>query len=116
MKANELRIGNWVELNQTGETTYTTIQPSSFSVKPEIYFKPIPLTEDWLEKFGFELGKVKVGLPAFKHPDLEMTLVFYDGSFGIAGAKKQPPLDYVHQLQNLYFALTGEELTIKQLV
>ena len=36
------------------------------------------------------------------------------GIKGMLGVIKPAECDYVHQLQNLYFALTGEELTIKE--
>jgi hypothetical protein len=52
--ANELRIGNWVEMEYSKEVRYTTIQPSCFSVNIDKFYLPIPLDEDWLQKFGFE--------------------------------------------------------------
>lgn len=80
---------------------------------------PIPLTSEWLLKFGFEktTGLTwsfsyektysvyrKSGL-AHNETKVEW---WYDGIL----LKKQP--DSVHELQNLYYALTGEELTIQE--
>lgn len=46
-----------------------------------------------------------------------LNLVYYLGekgfSIGFKNYSDFSNLEYVHQLQNLYFALTGEELTIK---
>lgn len=58
IKANELRIGNWVK-----PTDLRNIPPDDWhtplQVKPPIEdddfkYNPIPLTEEWLLKFGFE--------------------------------------------------------------
>ena len=54
MNANELRIGNWVEIIQPNNGVYTTIQPSSFSVVIKDNYKPIPLTKEWLLKLGLK--------------------------------------------------------------
>ena len=81
-------------------------------------FSGIPLTEDILVKLGFEIDSVdrpilhadyKVINPITHDYMIELKNVgtgwFYrNGYFKI---------DYVHQLQNLYFALCGEELTFK---
>jgi hypothetical protein len=67
----------------------------------------ITLTEEWLVKFGVnKLHKnIKVSYwnDDFLHE--QMTLRINETLIKIK---------HVHQLQNLYFALTGEELTLKQ--
>ena len=109
MKANELRIGNWV-LNQ-GEPIELTKQKFKMAV---ISFncqeiKPIPLTEEWLVRFGFK--KRKCGNYIWWiHARIQFTdkmELLIDGNLWIE-------IESVHQLQNLYFALTGEELKTKQ--
>jgi len=75
-------------------------------------FKPIPLTEEWLLNFGFEkkqmYGKhnryffIKNKLYYCEHDFY--SFVYSNNSLEI----KEPK--YVHQLQSLYFALTGQEL------
>jgi hypothetical protein len=73
---------------------------------PSDKLKPIPLTEEWLLKFGFDkidFQFIKNGIKLFPIRDL-----YYRGNFPI-----KSDIKYVHQLQNLFFALTGEELTIK---
>lgn len=79
-------------------------------------FYPIPLTEEWLLKFGFEITKQTKednNIWTFKGSEckfeLEQIIKFhlYDNMhFGTE-------IKHVHQLQNLYFALTGEELKFK---
>jgi hypothetical protein len=111
--ANELRIGNWVEIlgNSKRLDFFTTIQPSSFSVNIEKTYGPIPLDEDWLQKFGFE--KNQNGLWHINNTNNEIYLLNQNGyqccdidEIFFIGEK----LQYVHQLQNLFFALTQTEL------
>ena len=112
MEAKELRIGNWV-YNATIKKemqVYPMMIAQLSMVEGESNIEPIPLTEEWLLRFGFE----KNGEEWFIHEN-NFELVFDEGkyfytwdynwctSFGIK---------YIHQLQNLYFALTGEELQL----
>jgi len=141
MTATELRIGNYVTIdnpkyhpNVKGRTLVVLsvqswreeasvslmhIKQEDNYVIPSLgqlidFVKPIELNEDWLLKFGFEgefldysLGKLNVCL---KDPiGVYKRGRTYYNSWCIL--EKQP--EYVHQLQNLFFALTGEELLIK---
>lgn len=108
MKANELRIGNYIELDGKVERIWEismdykdegfplfSAGTTSLVEFRECRHKPIPLTEEWLEKFDLV------------YVDLGQFIRIYGHDFLLSKIK------YVHQLQNLYFALTGEELTIK---
>ena len=121
MKANELRIGNLILVD--GEITEITgIKKStvSFSDGFQMFIagglEPISLTEEWLLKFGFDITVDHPGRKLYEH-DGECPLWFSDKR-GItdfyASRVRIRECKYVHQLQNLYFALTGEELTIKE--
>ncbi len=136
MKANEIRIGNWILWKGPSHDENALVSAIS---KEEVIFKcgdsglitecePIPLTEEWLMKFGFEEEMMSYNLPI----DLfggGKRLTFSGDYLFIIDSEKQNtiPTDvitlwnkdvmknfYVHQLQNLYFALVGEELTIKK--
>jgi len=131
MKADELRIGNIVcPINECSEiripTTSLPLQVTEvgiFKVKTvflgekyaccehferDIFnVSPIYLTKEWLLRFGFKAsnsGEVYMlnGFHVFTCDNNEWKSFF-----------RLSPYKYVHQLQNLYFALTGEELTIK---
>jgi len=124
MKANELRLGNIVGFYKP---TLTGLQHAPITeifhngtldgmcvgfehlnyINIESGIKPIPLTEEWLLKFGFE-SYYKNGS---EYQDKNMYLV-KNGDIW-QNLKIGVNLEHVHQLQNLYFALTGEELTIK---
>lgn len=87
MKANELRIGNWAV--DPHEKRYFKV--TAFDIQflddggDSESIQPIPLTNEIRKKAGD----------------------FVDFS-----ANHYDHIQYVHQLQNLYFALTGEELNI----
>jgi hypothetical protein len=73
--------------------------------------EPIPLTEEWLLKFGFHLDSYKnfeLNNININRLNFKLTIFEDDDWYDIPIKTK-----YVHQLQNLYFALTGEELIIK---
>ena len=122
MKAEDLRIGNFVYGVDEGYTE-TAMEISSlhgdqtFRLKHgngsvgcynSSHLNPIPLTVEWIFNFGFKNNKLSVsGILEF---------IYLKGSIyirGISGAIHPRECEYVHQLQNLYFALTGCELTIK---
>ncbi|WP_185246654.1 hypothetical protein [Chryseobacterium bernardetii] len=79
------------------------------------FVSPIELTEQWLIKFGFEDKYLTIDKKISS--DFTMSLIpdKEDGYYFMPHAilKWGVDLKYVHQLQNLYFALTGEELKIK---
>lgn len=71
----------------------------------------VPITEEWLLRFGFIK---KNNTPSIELYIKEDFIVRFDPQdkfqFYING--KYINIDYVHQLQNLYFALTNKELTL----
>ena len=114
MKANELRIGNY--LQDFGGIIGQVIHLTKDKI---ILESPILLTEDWLIKFGIEKITnskrygyyIEIGRNRFlcyQWSD-ELSVENSDGEELITYI----PCKYVHQLQNLYFALTGNELVIK---
>lgn len=113
MKANELRIGNWYHWHSEGKYYEYQVAAKDFSNRNHENFEPIPLTEEWLLKMGFEDVNFK-GTYGFQF--LDMCLSIYK-SYGVwrivfEKADRMLKIKYVHQLQNLYFALTGQELTL----
>jgi hypothetical protein len=122
MKAQELRIGNYVEgigMEHPIRKIYDSIQYNYKRERYELddidilYFKPITLTEEWLLKFGFTSNpyedRYEKGL---LHIECNKTRGILE--FWIERLPLSLTIKHVHQLQNLYFALIGEELTIKQ--
>ena len=117
IEAKELRIGNWYQ-NKSFDKKLKYKQISYFQDIGYVatYCKPIPLTEEWLVKFGFEKAQdegyleldVSIGLSIIWRGYLAIEVNGYITSLS---EKEQI---YVHELQNLVHALTGEELTLKQ--
>jgi hypothetical protein len=118
MKANELRIGNWVMIDpssipqQVCDVMCDCVTTENTRGAHYGLVDAIPLTEEWLLKFGFEKT---MSWTYVKDLVGNLKLVYYLGekgwSIGFKSYSDFPNLKYVHQLQNLYFALTGEELT-----
>lgn len=111
VKANELRIGNWVSSKDTAvqieEITSETVRYcyGEFTLD---FINPIPITKEGLLRFGFNL-KVVYGSNFW---ELGKILIIEDenGEFEFAWGMK---IKGIHQLQNLYFALIGRELKLK---
>lgn len=79
--------------------------------EPIDVFKPIQLTEEWLIKFGKKADNSDLfGGHIIQIPNGNGLRV-KDNKWN--SQHLQTKLDYVHQLQNLYYALTGEQLKIK---
>lgn len=143
MKASELRIGNWVynplivsgQQEHFRKVDYLDIRDHAerIIIQP---FEPIHITEEWLKKFGFEENRgfksFRIHLsPLIKWSCRTFLVVATKTCYSVGeawidliterGENDYPelqshmiPCQYVHQLQNLYFALSGEELTEKQ--
>lgn len=120
MKANELRIGNW--LNDFANEPHQVIH---LTKDKTILETPIPLTEDWLLKFGLMKFKTETGLLySTFYSDIREFRIYWPQNNRVMSLHCRPDatewfpdlvrnIQYVHQLQNLYFALTGNELTIE---
>jgi hypothetical protein len=136
VSVTELRIGNWImdrgnkawqidcwEHSTKVAAKEPIIGICDFTKKPihghplteEVDFlKPIPLTEEWLLKFGFKRCEtfsfidIKSGLEL-----MNISNKYFRGYYRTTAI--QVDIIYVHQLQNLYYAFTGSELQIGNL-
>lgn len=125
MEANELRICNLVYVTSgvTEIASILSISKNRLEYETETRkgeavincFKPIPLTEEWLINLGFikKLWKAK----NVNYYELNGFEIILKDTYYKKGATyfKSSLLfeyfpEYVHQLQNLYFALTNNEL------
>jgi len=161
IKANEIRIGNLVNFNDDGNIIPLRVKyigcdvegfkgyflnlEKGISTSIEDHFKDgdidvtgIPLTEEYLLKFGFEKHQSIIAASYSKSisysGSLKELVVFIDkGNEYIhirEGERSYPTTAdtittllngdyngrpfYVHQLQNLFYSLTGQELTFKE--
>ena len=139
MKKTDLRIGNLVGIKETAmhadgcnhseaifeieEIKKDVVQFKAYHANE--YYKdlnPIPLTEQWLLDFGFEdeggddyivtKGENSLLLSVEKD-SIRVFLIYLYGTYNSEYTFLEDIL-YVHQLQNLYFALTQKELILKE--
>lgn len=126
--SKELRIGNlaesptgWIgsviELKSSFVRLYEKDDLSAYNFGSDL-IDPIPITPEWLERLGFDYKEHKDILSlaiddktivlAYTNP-LEIELChFYSEETTLL-----KHIIYVHQIQNLIFALTGQELNQK---
>jgi hypothetical protein len=137
MKATELRLGNLYDHYGTPKQVTPSVIEDLWEA-PRVWVKPIPITSEWLARLGFVMfngGIIEsysidvTGITMAKSETLSLATnndkegywyvyfrqgdspekeLFHTNDLVLLQRKMQ----YVHQLQNLYFALTGEELTI----
>ena len=121
MKASELRIGNLVKA-QPFEGIITVFNNDKCVVKHKSGIvkyliedlEPIPLTEEWLLKFGFEKQHNEEDFDYWFKNDFSNDIIWEHSEGFCHNLNYGGDIKYVHQLQNLYFALTNEELTYEQ--
>jgi hypothetical protein len=145
LKANELRIGNFIFWNSKLSFPETSLLPFPIEVtsiftdkigyiSPGIEhrsepfeddilqtqtayglleeFEPILLTHDILEKCGFENTYANDQFRSYRKESLTIRIMV-DNSIRANIGECEFACQYFHQLQNLYFDLTGEELEVK---
>jgi hypothetical protein len=127
IQLNELRIGNFIKgpltINGVFYPDIAPLEPIELQLKlehfvwfkanPDLYksIEPIPLDEEWMAKFSdAKEHELKWDLHQYI-----MVVLRYEKYF-LYYADKGYLFDvkHVHQLQNICFALTGEELVLKK--
>ncbi len=135
MNPKDLRVGNLIQDNNRFEMYVCGIFKDEvlcdfesnqgdvweYSEKELEFLNPIPITVEWLEKLGLE--NLSYGYEIKIIPDLILRVIVNNGNYypqleqanrkGKVRVIDLLKIEKVHHLQNLYFALTGEELTIK---
>ena len=124
IQANELRIKNYLNPKVKGiilKDEIHIVEPTTLMMiqgvidNKGIEFEPIPLTEEILLKCGFEFDifyqKLTNGTMCIYWCD-KICLLSWCKSHRDDILRHEYP-KYLHQLQNLYFALTNEELQIE---
>lgn len=126
MITNELRIGNWVNSELYGD--YKIIGISNFSENNALFWKSynyypqacsidslkgIHLTEEWLVKLGAK--KTHDLLNIFELDRFELHPLYIYDFWEVVDKETKTYItkaSYVHELQNMYFVLNGEELQL----
>lgn len=135
LKPEELRIGNlvknWDMKHFGGEVKVGevhAIEAGDFQLWAELY-EPIPLTAEWLERLGFKKLIVesvfeKIMMEDYRCGNMVLTYIPSASFYEVEYVPEIFPIEershilsglkFVHQLQNLFFALTGEELKLNE--
>lgn len=119
--AHELRIGNWLNPAEP-EFKGQYFQIKSGDIKhieegmQRYQYEPISITPEILIAAGFKQSDEFAHFYRLEDFDIEFC---FGGCYWVVDDRgdnegtKARQIYYLHQLQNLYFALTGNELTIK---
>jgi len=117
IQVRDLRVGNYLEspykhVDETDLCVVISIDEETFTCLDEHEIlreadkvRPIPLTEEWWDKFGYEC------IQEFIIDMIEKSIHPLDESVGIWVATISPLP--IHRIQNLFKELTNEELTLK---
>ena len=130
MKTSELRIGNYIKLMLNDEdcaVVQVTLNDIEAIDNKKGVFEPIPIKEEWLLKHGFFVENFDYSIPISECKVVWLTLIPQDEeytAYSVCVTQTDEDEDdqnvflsdiiYVHQVQNLYFTLTGKELEHKE--
>lgn len=106
LKSKDFRIGNFITVAGIVKEVWTLMDDNTINDETNFYVQAIPLTEEWLLKLGFieNSSCFKKGILSFRYyKDIKFIPVI--GDYVILNEIK-----YVHQVQNLVYSLSGEEL------
>ena len=82
-------------------------------------FKPVVITDEILEKLHFvKMTSEAPGIGEYdwwETDDLSLTHI-HEGLYGVDGLSGIKPMKYVHELQNVHFVITGNELDTEELL
>ena len=125
--AQQLRVGNLLYYKNTKDVAKVELIHNNHfdcrdeygSFTPNGNYEPIPLTEEILLKLGFEFNKkyyhskyIKYLIKLIYDFDQRILYFKYKGEFSPM-IQIPKTIEYLHELQNLYHALTGQELKIE---
>jgi len=113
LSSTDLRIGNWVQHEpHEDEIWQVDLKLLDFIECQSVYVVGLPITPDILIGAGFEVKDMAdLGMLIQFKISNEISVYYHEESIWVG--QHDTTCTYVHQLQNLYHALTGQELTIK---
>jgi hypothetical protein len=112
MEAKNLRIGNLIKyIDKTIVCNVDIIYAVLKCIRQTKLYTPIEITEEWLRKLGF----TRDDETDYRWYLLDKSIAYDadDNCIRIADSWEFGKRKYVHELQNLFFALTGTELELK---
>lgn len=110
MKANELRVGNYTDKGMVKSFYEHGIHVGMGKCYLFRDLNPIQITEEILLKCGFERSSLENDVFFIEPFECIVKEDGYSAYFRLCWIAD---IRYLHQLQNLYFAITGKELEVK---
>lgn len=122
IKASDYRIGNLIrdyngDVAQVAAIDILAMNQCEVANTPIEFIFNIPLSEEWLLKFGFTKHLDPPNDEAFFNLHEVLNLEQINENvycFDYGGQVQTALISKVHQLQNLIFSLTGRELKLKK--
>jgi hypothetical protein len=124
IKANELRLGNKIAMG-IGVATVLAIRQNIVETDVAYMYhknlEGIPISPKWLERCGFDIQpnglywREPMGINRIEYKPYEKCAIWTTERYPEIGHGVNAParMDYVHQLQNLYFFMMDQELPVK---
>jgi hypothetical protein len=115
--AQDVRVGNWLKSHLTGEyvkVDWLVIKHLLDGNIQSVYqpsipvYEPVVLTPEILERAGFKTPDGYNSTVLYKNG---LMIDYHMGKYKVRD-HTLAPCDYLHQLQNLFFALCGTEIDI----
>jgi hypothetical protein len=120
MRANEFRLGNYIQTDKGDVAVIIRVEQDGIMVAPideddyDYHVLPIPLEKDWVVNFGFKPNRYN---DEFIKGDLLLDCEYTDyNTWNVVFKGQCFPIDlkYVHELQNIYYAIFGVELVLNK--
>lgn len=128
MNPKELRIGNFIHMKLGLDLEVVSIDKSKIGIKiigndnvfdtyESHIANGIPLNHDWLSELGFIwCESLKYYFLGYGQNKKEFIIIEGNGCFGVCDMDFNPEIKHVHQLQNAFYVLTGEELIKRNVI
>jgi hypothetical protein len=118
IRENELRVGVYILYCEKVFKVDAECISMHWGDDLDDAYRPIPLTKEWLLNLGFKKDVdgsfMKNDISIFLDKRFKTNLFLQENQDNFKWFSYECKIQYVHQLQNLYSALTGDELTIKE--
>lgn len=119
LTANELRIGNLVQHEPYPDEIWTVDLKLLESIDLQLVeCVGVPITVNVLWKCGFDKDELHNCFVIWQS-ESDVAIEFFVNEIHLVGCSSAEPIENcksLHQLQNLYFALTGTELNVSPLI
>jgi hypothetical protein len=113
LDARDLRIGNWVDVPNKGFTQILSVMDIEKVIEQQAL--PIPTSKELILSLGFlprsESNIYEIASARFVyHVAVKRVMIYHPGNMYTHWLGSH--IDYIHQLQNIFYCITGYDLTL----